>query len=391
MDIEDFLIMLTDTDEYKDIYYKCFSMDISIGFLCTTLNKHEKIYSFITSLKNRVKIELLNNSINIDNLFEYIVNDKYTWMLNGVYALFNKKSNITDFEYLSNIAKGKVITPYIEDFDIDKFAYLITAYILDSLGDKKLNIKNIIGQEIFNYPTNSYNLTKINGCTFKRDGIIYDGKGYFYNIFTNKKTIDSLDVIPAFAKIILEETEGDILYRLDERLSMPESEYSDYSGVAFGKFYGPQFNFDSTNLKETKTIIVRMDYDTFDKLLMVIKRDYDRTSKKSFLHIELESLPYINDTRQYVITTFLHGMYYPDTDSFSHIDYTKNQYNIDNYLKKYEDSINGEPIDLYVSCKDLHYKIWCIENGTFSRETWYKLMIVSLPTRYQKLLDEILE
>ena len=29
-------------------------------------------------------------------------------------------------------------------------------------------------------------------------------------------------------------------------------------------------------------------------------------------------------------------------------------------------------------------KIWCIENGEFSHDTWYKLMIVSLGTKYQK-------
>ena len=54
------------------------------------------------------------------------------------------------------------------------------------------------------------------------------------------------------------------------------------------------------------------------------------------------------------------------------------------------DSVDGMSIDHYTSYRDLHYKIWCIENGQFSRETWYKLMMVSLPRIYQNLLNEIL-
>ena len=81
---------------------------------------------------------------------------------------------------------------------------------------------------------------------------------------------------------------------------------------------------------------------------------------------------------------------YPQREIFTHIDYTKNQYSADEYQQKYADSIDGMPIDRYTSCRDWHYKIWCIENGEFSKETWYKLMIVSLPRIYQNLLNEIL-
>lgn len=83
-------------------------------------------------------------------------------------------------------------------------------------------------------------------------------------------------------------------------------------------------------------------------------------------------------------------MYYPKRDVFTHIDYTKNQYSGNEYLQKYADSIDGMPIDQYTSCRDLHYKIWCIENGEFTGDTWYKLMMISLSKGYQNLLNEIL-
>lgn len=73
-----------------------------------------------------------------------------------------------------------------------------------------------------------------------------------------------------------------------------------------------------------------------------------------------------------------------------HIDYTKNQYSRTDYIQKYADSVDGIPVDQYTVTRDLHYKIWCIENGEFSCDMWYKLMIVSLGTKYQKPLNEIL-
>lgn len=85
------------------------------------------------------------------------------------------------------------------------------------------------------------------------------------------------------------------------------------------------------------------------------------------------------------------GMYYPDEDIFTHIDYTKNQYDIDTYLNKYSGCNEDMPIDTYTSSNELHYKIWCIEGGKYSRETWYRLMVVSLNQEYVELLDEILE
>lgn len=53
-----------------------------------------------------------------------------------------------------------------------------------------------------------------------------------------------------------------------------------------------------------------------------------------------ETLPYYENRMCPVITTFLHGMYYPQNEIFTHIDYTKNQYSADEYQQKYADSID---------------------------------------------------
>lgn len=152
----------------------------------------------------------------------------------------------------------------------------------------------------------------------------------------------------------------------------------------------PAFRFNDSVLKQPKTLIIHYDPANYNKLLMVIKKDYDEKINQPFWHIEIETMPYItdNDKKKNVITTFLHGMYYINDDYFSHIDCTKNQYTIDSYRKKYNEE-GDTAADLYTE-DGYHYKLWCIEDGKYSREIWYELMIVSLPETYQKLLNEII-
>ena len=48
---------------------------------------------------------------------------------------------------------------------------------------------------------------------FQKDGLIFDGKGYFYNYFTNKTMLDPFDTMVGFARIIHDDTSDcDILY-----------------------------------------------------------------------------------------------------------------------------------------------------------------------------------
>lgn len=323
-------------------------------------------------------------------LLKYMIeNDKSNFMvflINILYKL-KKENAVTPSKNVTN----KIIS-LIDLSNTEIFAIIVISFLFDNLIDNNNDIRTIVNNEEFIYPTNGYGLTNVNGAIFKKNGLIFDGKGYYYNYFINKTMINQTDEMLGFAKIINEQEQNyDILYRLDERLSVPECEYYDYSGVPFAKYYGPQFHFNNIQLKERKTIIVHIDQNTLDKLLMVIKKGIDQIENEEFLHIELETLPYRDTSQANVITTFLHGIYYPDKNFFTHIDYTKNQYSGNVYLQKYEDSKNGVPIDQYTETKDLHYKIWCVENGKFSIETWYKLMKISLSDLYQKLLDEILK
>lgn len=387
-----FLIEMAESEECNKIMYKRLSIHKYIGLYYAMKCERYVIDPFMIPFRDFVKEQMVENRVDVDELMKYMIeNDQSNCSLFVATTMFKPKKGISSEVYYNAIAKYKIVTPFADDIDINIVALMVVSFVFDNLHPSKVDINDIVGKEEFLYPTNQYGLTKVNGAIFKKDGLIFDSKGYFYNYFTNKTMLDPYDTMVGFARIINDETSNcDILYRLDERLSMPATEFYDYTGVAFGKFYGPQFRFDGSSLNGTKTVIVHIDNDTMAKLLMVVKKSEDQNTKEEFWHIEIEALPYKESEVGHVITTFLHGMYYPKKDIFTHIDYTKNQYTGVEYVQKYADSLDGMPIDQYTANRDLHYKIWCIENGEFSKETWYKLMMVSLPKKYQILLNEIL-
>lgn len=315
-------------------------------------------------------------------------------LVHGVDVLLSGKYGyIPDFDSLPNDVKDKLKKGIYTLGESRQVEDNVRAVVLDENGTR---IKDVTLKRVLNTPDkkNQYGLSVVNGVVFHNDYFVFENKAYLYNILTNIIPVSFGDVMSGFARVISEQREvGNILLRLDDRLALPEEQAISYSTLNFEKYRGPQFHFKDTLLKTSKTISVHFNGKTMDKLLMVVKQKFDEKENKSFWHIELETLPYRNreSKGKYCITTFLHGMYYPDEDIFTHIDYTKNQYDIDTYLNKYSGCNEDMPIDTYTSSNELHYKIWCIEGGKYSRETWYRLMVVSLNQEYVELLDEILE
>lgn len=379
--IEQFLMEITETAEYNAVEYLVFSIRKNyLHYLSGSRIKQFEIPSYLESLVETVIDRFNDSGIRANDMLQYMLdNDINNWIHYYAYTFIIPASK-------------KEMADYVKSLD-ELFALVLTAYILDTFRANRIDIRIIVDNEVLEHETNQYGLSIVNGAEFKRDYFIFEDKVYMYSILTNTNVIEFADSMPGFAKIITEKIEsGDILLRLDERLSLPLDQAITYSTLNFEKFYGPQFHFKDSILKKAKTIIVHIDTESCDKLLMVVKQDYDSVNNKKFMYIEIETLPYRGNesTSNYCITTFLHGMYYPDEDYFTHIDYTKNQYPLADYLKKYSEETEEISVDFYTE-KDLHYKIWCVENGQYSRQVWYELMMVSLPKRYQALLDEILK
>jgi hypothetical protein len=329
---------------------------------------------------------------------------------NGQVLLFLANINQGQFYYFCNL----YLTSYFKDISFIEAAeildgdkrfpndsiidsdYLIAALILHSIN--KFDFANyslqICANEEFHYEINDYKLTKVNSIEFISKGFIYDDKFYLYNRFIPQDKFQLTDKMPAIFKVLSEETPietADFYLRLDERLAVPK-DYAIHASINFEKFRGINFSFDKTNLQENKTIIVHWNPETYDKLLMVIKKDFDDNLNEDVWHVEVEELPYCNNRKlESVCVSFIHGMYYPNRKLFKHVDFTINEYPYDYYLQKYQDTtFNDINIDAYTS-KDSHYKLWCIENEDINEEIWYKLVYLSLSNIFKPLFDEILD
>lgn len=379
--IDEFLLDITETAEYKSIKYLIFSIRMNyLHYMAISRIVKFEIPKYLENLIGIV-IDKFNESwISTVDMLQYMLdNDINNWI--HYYA----------YTFIIPVAKGEE-NEAVNDLS-ELYAFVLTGYILDTFREKRIDIKNLIEGQVLSHKTNQYDLTVVDGVEFKRDYFVFEGIAYLYSILTNTNTMQFGDTMPAFARIITEQVkDGNILLRLDERLALPINQAISYSTLNFEKYRGPQFHFKDSILKNPKTITIHIDENTADKLLLVIKKKVDNNSKKDFWHIELETLPY-RDTAskgKYCITTFLHGMYYPEDDCFTHIDCTKNQYEMSEYIKKYSECEPDIPVDLHTKSNELHYKIWCIENGRYTREVWYNLMTASLNEKYRTLLDEIL-
>ncbi len=376
--IESFFLTIADSDEYLSLEYLVFTIRKTLlHYLSGTRHTNFEIPAFLKPFAKYIADQFADSGVSADAMMEYMLdNDSHGWVM-----------------YFYCIAISPASDAASVKVDGHLFFLIMTGFIFDYFRSNILDISKIIPGEKFIYETNQYKLSVTHDVEFRQDFFIFDGKAYLYSLLTNTSPITFTDTMPGFARIITDQVRtGNLLLRLDERLALPRDQAISYSTLNFERFRGPQFHFDDCNFQESKTLIVHIDSETNDKLLMVVKKDYDTTKQKAFLHIELEALPYVTDKSRcpHIITMFLHGMYYPDDECFTHIDYTRNQYPYADYVKKYEECEPGISIDFYAD-KEMHYKIWCIENGCYSKEVWYQLMIASLPPQYRPLLDEILE
>jgi hypothetical protein len=133
---------------------------------------------------------------------------------------------------------------------------------------------------------------------------------------------------------------------------------------------------------------VHFDPDTMNKVVMIIKPDFDTTLGETFYHIEVEELWAPELIREnYVITNFIHAKFYPARSFFNHIDFSVNQYNLETYKIKHKDNTaTGIPINAYC---DIHYKVWCVESTSISIATWGKLIFLSLDEPFRYLFSEM--
>ena len=353
---------------------------------------------FLREFCNEVKKYIDETGISTNDLITYFANvslknSSYFWVSQCV---LKHGGGIADYNQLYNIASGAKGLPSNTVIDDEILAHAFTAFIIDCYPYDCWDFEKLVLEEDFEYPITDYRLTRIRDAHFKQDGFIFNGKYYLYNQFIDRSPLENGTSVPAIFRVLTQQRDfanADFYMRLDARLAIPSLEFDGKTRVLAAKYYGPTFSYYKTNLQRAKTFIVHGNPDSGNKLLMVIKKDFDEKTKQEFWHIELETLPFrqSNSARKRVTTTFIHGKYYPCERVFRHIDFIKNQYALDDYCQKYLGCTNAKiPVDFYTT-KDCHYKVWCIENIDLSESTWYQISVLSLTSEYSILFNEMLE
>ncbi|WP_350343230.1 hypothetical protein PRVXT_002522 [Proteinivorax tanatarense] len=388
---------IKDLENYEDLSYYALHLHPKFSLWRLFSGQWEGIPFYLQEFCNEIECILQNNSITIEEILLYLANcterSSYFFVCrNLLNANIGKKLNEQE---IHEILSSETKMPEEVVISREKICCAIAAYVLDTYRFDRSDLRLICSRERFQYNTTDYKLTKVKGIKFCSDGFIYDEKYYLYSIFVNREKLEFSDKMPAVFKILSEEVileKADFFMRLDERLSIPLLEAKTRRLLCFEKFRGLNFNFNNTQLENNKNIIVHIDSENLNKLLMVIKKDYDRERDEEFWHIEIEELPYVQEdsVRDPVYVTFIHGKYYPNKRTFKHIDFTKNQYEHNDYRIKYQDTNSDIKIDYYTT-KECHYKIWCVENINISEETWCKVVSTSLGLSYRKLFYEIIE
>lgn len=87
-------------------------------------------------------------------------------------------------------------------------------------------------------------------------------------------------------------------------------------------------------------------------------------------------------------TTYIHAKYLPNKKSFIHIDFSINQYSIEKYALKYNDTTNDKHISIDEEADD-HYKIWCIEEDNIDSRMWSVLVSATLDMPFRELFFEM--
>ncbi|USK76211.1 hypothetical protein [Peribacillus frigoritolerans] len=349
---------------------------------------------YLLTICEEVEEILHQSDITTEDILLYLANsDQYFFVCRNLLAA-NKGKSLNESEIL-DILSFQTRLPQEVMINRESLVCAIVSYTLDTNRFNNWDFRLIGPREKFQYEITDYKLTRLKEFELCPEGLIYDDKNYLYNRFINREKLGNFDTMPAVFKVLSDNIpldKADFYLRLDERLSVPlinaQISYKQFSE----KFRGLEFNFSGTQLEKIKNIVVHGNLETFDKLLMVIKKDYDTELNEEFWHVELEELPYMeNKFQDTVCVTFIHGKYYPNLKVFKHMDFIKNQYPYDQYCKKYQDMSNNDiKIDFYTT-KECHYKIWCVENIDISEETWYKVANLSLGPIYKKLFDEIIE
>lgn len=285
------------------------------------------------------------------------------------------------------INSREALSQYFE-YETNSLLYAFVCRLIETRSVKIIDLSDIENHVHLACGNNKYGLSDVTGAEFLRQGYLIDDTYYLYSIFMDTSIGDANSQMPLTALLLNAVGENCKIYmRRDNNLSVPKNQVFTTASWDAQKFRGIHLNFANIEtIIQKKEIIVHINLKTLDKILLAIKKDYDKNG--SFFHIVVEELwnpDNIFDNT--VITNLIHAKYYPTSKSFMHIDFEVIQYQTDIFIEKYNDAVGSTsiPIDKY---GDQKYKIWCIEGSKISATNWSSLVYATLDEPFRDIFFE---
>lgn len=384
--------------KYPNVFLKYYTLSAYQFFV-----PRAEIPSPIVDFYNMAKAFIENANIGVEELLRYSL---------GV-SLDKPKHNDGNKMYVANC--GKVITSdgrseiehmiavgdaiegrinFLDNFtiDYDRLIYLFVLSLIEDLAYRIKDVNEVVMNEQLEEPTDKYGLTDVSKAEFEKRGFILEDKYYLYNIFFDTSIGSPISQTPNSIDIIQNiETDIEIRMRCDRNLAVPVNKMVSTATVDFQKWRGITLEFD--NIKDQmingRETIVHYDEETMHKILVYIKQGTDETGKE-FYHLNVEQLwnpDMLTSEEEVIITNYVHGTYYPEIETFEHIDFSVNQYAVDVYKAKYLDAkeTTGVSIGEY---GNYHYKIWCIRGENLTPQIWSNLVCATLDVPFRSIFME---
>ena len=314
---------------------------------------------------------------------------------NKLYAAYASKTlSVKDtastsfVEAVSMATDGEVSFSEVFTFDHGRLYDVLLCLLLGLDISQMSKLEDVLALEsLRSQPApDKYGLTDISSAMFERQGYCIWGKYYLYNIFFDTSVGGPDSTAPKTIETMRSISGVSILMRCDETLSVPVKEKVSTATKDLQKMRG--ITIDIRNIDKQvlyhKEPVVHFDPETMHKILLVF------SPRDGFIECEIEQLwnpDLIDASKQDILTTYIHGCYYPERATFDHIDFSVNQYNRALYTAKYRDG-NPKTATSIEAYADRHYKVWCIKAPKITMENWVELVMCTLDESFRPLFVE---
>lgn len=401
-----FIDRIVETDEFWELNYYMRSMKkaphggVEYVYIPNFFMKHRptEILCLYTQYENEIPefaVKMVNKALSIwdecdielQELLEMCFDGDFWYA--GFRLLKQKEGTCHDDTILWTVINNQL--QFADYFELDNLDEILCAFVFYLIEEKMLQISSVSeikSHEKLKDGCNKYGLSCVTDAYFLRQGFVFEGNYYLYNLFLDNSIGSALSESPLTMEIFSLLPDIRVYMRCDELLMVPENKLLSTATVDSQRFRGIKIIFENIeDLVQGREVIVHYNPETLNKLLLVVRMDEEKDVP--FYHVMIEELWHPEKIKDDIVTTtYIHAKYVPAKKAFIHIDFSINQYNIEMYTLKYKDTTNDMHISIDEEADD-HYKIWCIEGDNIDSKIWSALVSATLDMPFRELFLEM--